>query len=280
MVGMAGTGFVLLGRADFGSRLFGSTLVAFALAGLATPALADQLIDVDDNARVHCTVAARELTRISLVNDSFASVSKTEASDPRDDFSVVNEPTRGDIYISLPSDFRPRTLSFFGTSKKGFVYKFACDVSRVEAQQVFLDNPAARVARAGAAKLDAEIDEDAPDQDEVAVRLIQAMAAQQMAPGFRLSRSTLAPVRLGDLSVQMISEYEGLDLVGRAIRIENLSSKPIELSEARVAPVGAQAVSIGNTKLAGRQATMAYVIVANLKRPQAGSVDRRDEGER
>src|SRR3546814_14807306 len=61
--------------------------------------------------------------RISLVEDEFASVSKISTGNPQDDFSVVNEPVRGDIYLSVPEGFARPALSFFATSKRGYVYK-------------------------------------------------------------------------------------------------------------------------------------------------------------
>ena len=116
-----------------------------------------------------------------------------------------------------------------------------------------------RVARAKAEKTD-ESDVEAPDADETAVRLIQAMASQEVVPGYRMRRSALVPVQAGDLTVQLVAEYEGQDVVGRIVRIENGSAAPVEISEARIAPTDAIAVSIANPKLAPRQATSAYVV--------------------
>ncbi|MGT2516613.1 TraK domain-containing protein [Sphingomonas panni] len=84
----------------------------------------------------------QDLTRISLVQDEFASVSKINTGNPNDDFSVVNEPVRGDIYLSVPDGYARTMLSFFATSKRGYVYKFACRITGNEAAQVFLSNPA------------------------------------------------------------------------------------------------------------------------------------------
>ena len=256
-------GALMLSRLEWGPRFVGLGLCAIGFGLVPAPAFADQVVEAGDNARIDCTVAAQELTRVSLVDDQFASVSKTEAGDPRDDFSVVNEPTRGDIYISVPAGFRPKALSFFGTSKKGFVYKFACKVEKTEAQQIFVANHAAQ-QKVEASAPPADSDE-APDNDEVAVRLIQGMAGQKAVPGFHMTRSALAPVKSGSLSVQLIAEYKGLDLTGRVIRIENLSEKAVDLSEGAIAPAGAVAVNISTTKLAPHAATGAYVVMAGAR---------------
>ncbi len=51
-----------------------SFLIAALLAG--SPVYADEFRQAADNGRVDCTVSKRELTRISLIGDQFASVSK------------------------------------------------------------------------------------------------------------------------------------------------------------------------------------------------------------
>ena len=129
-------GVVLLARPfDIGGRAIGGGLVAVSLLFLARPALADQTLMASDNSRIDCVASARDLTRISLVGDEIASVSKLQTGNPTEDFSVVNEPVRGDIYVSVPEGYSPKLLSFFATSKKGYVYKFACRLVGNEAQR-------------------------------------------------------------------------------------------------------------------------------------------------
>src|SRR3546814_6941108 len=96
---------------------------------------------VEDNSRVACVASEKDLTRISLIGDEFASVSKVQPTNPLDDFSVVNEPTRGHIYLSVPEGFRLNVLSFFGTTKKGYVYKFGCRIEALVYKQIFVSDP-------------------------------------------------------------------------------------------------------------------------------------------
>ena len=257
---------VMMTYSDMANRSLGAGLIAAGLMLTAAPAHADQALTAEDNAGIDCIASSKDLTRISLVGDEFASVSKAAVANPLEDFNVVNEPTRGDIYVGVPSQFKRTSFSFFGTSKKGFVYKFTCRLEAIEAQQIFITNPHVAALALGekpgpGANAD---DAEAPDQDETAIRLVQGMASGAVVPGFRMERAGLLPVRSGDLSVQLVSEYHGLDLTGRIVRIENLGSKPALLSEAMVAPKGAVAVSIANARLASRQATAVYVVT--LKR--------------
>ena len=171
-----GAGGVLISARSI-DRLHRAFGVAMIGAAFLVPqiARADETVMVEDNSRVACVASEKDLTRISLIGDEFASVSKVQPTNPLDDFSVVNEPTRGDIYLSIPEGFRPKILSFFGTTKKGYVYKFGCRIEAIEAQQIFVSNPVAL------AKVETADDSDveAPDADETAVRLIQAMASQE-----------------------------------------------------------------------------------------------------
>jgi conjugal transfer pilus assembly protein TraK len=255
-IGAAAAGAVLLSRVHcFCQRVIGASLVAVAAVTLAGPAYADQTIMASDSAQVDCTASARDLTRISLVEDEFASVSKISTGNPHDDFSVVNEPVRGDIYLSVPDGFARPALSFFATSKRGYVYKFVCRIAGDQAAQVFISNPAIaseRTAQNGPA--------EKPGPQDAAVELVQAMYANAVADGYEMRQRALRPVYVGDLKVQMIAEYRGADLSGKVLRIENKGASPVELTEAMVAPASALAVSIADPRLAPGKVTTAYLV--------------------
>jgi len=119
--------------------LCASTMLAFSGSGAQA---ADQFKQAADGASIECAVSARELTRFALIDDQFASVSKISTGTPYNDFAVTNEPLRGDIYVSVPETYAARSISFFATTKKGFVYKVSCQVEPVPAVQVFITNPA------------------------------------------------------------------------------------------------------------------------------------------
>lgn len=258
-IGSAATGAALLSRPCVGHRTIGASLLLFAAALLVPSAWADQNIVAVDSAQVDCQASAKDLTRISLVEDEFASVSKISTGNSTDDFSVVNEPVRGDIYLSVPDGFKRPMLSFFGTSKRGYVYKFACRIAGDQAVQLFVTNPA--IAREKAAE--AERPDTAPEPQEAAVQLMQAMYAGGATAGYDMLERSLRPVYVGDLKVQMIAEYRGADLTGKVLRIENKGRAPIELNEATVAPASALAVSIAEPKLAPGKVTTAYLVSQN-----------------
>lgn len=257
-IGSAATGAAFLSRTCHLSRCIGASLVAVAVLMVAEPAWADQTIMASDSAQVDCAASAKDLTRISLVEDAFASVSKISTGSPQDDFSVVNEPVRGDIYLSVPEGFGRPALSFFATSKRGYVYKFVCRIAGDQAAQVFISNPA--IAKE-------KVAENAPavkiGPQDAAVELVQAMYGNGVVDGYEMRQRALKPVFVGDLKVQMIAEYRGSDLTGKVLRIENRSDAPIELTEATVAPASALAVSIAEPKLAPGKVTTAYLVSQN-----------------
>ena len=231
-------------------------LASLLALGSAPNAYADEFRQAADNARIDCTVSKRELTRIALIGDQFASVSKISSGYPYSDFAVSNEPVRGDIYLSVPETFAADRLSFFATTKKGYVYKFACTIAAIDAQQVFVTNPALSTSEASAWE-----EQSAPQI--AAVRLIQAMATQGVVEGFTVRQASDAAVRVGDLELQLIAEYRGAALLGKTIRLANRGARPVALSEADFAPRDALAVSLGTATLAPGAATTALVVTTN-----------------
>ena len=238
---------------DIVLKPLGCSLIGAALTLIVPPAGADQYRQAADNAEVACTVSSRELTRISLIGDAFASVSKITTGYPYNDFTVTNEPVRGDIYLSVPEGFAAGRLSFFATTRKGFVYKFACSVGGPDAEQVFVSNP-------GIAADQAQVWEGRSSPRDAAIRLIQAMAADRAPDGYQLRQVAAAPTRVGDLSIRLIAEYRGATLTGKVIRIDNPSTRPVAIDPAQVTPAGALAISIGAGQLAPRGATTVYVV--------------------
>lgn len=259
VIGCAATGAVFLGRIQcIASRACGTGLLVAAMLVMAPSAWADQTIMASDSAQVDCIASARDLTRISLVEDAFASVSKISTGDPQDDFSVVNEPVRGDIYLSVPDGFGRGALSFFGTSKRGYVYKFVCRINGDQALQIFVSNPAIATDKAA---------ENGPPEklgtQDAAVELVQAMYSNTLANGYEMRQRALRPVYVGTLKVQMIAEYQGVELTGKVLRIENKGDQSVELTEATIAPGSALAISIVERKLAPGKVTTAYLVSRN-----------------
>lgn len=256
-IGGAAIGAALTSRINcIASRGVGIVVLCASLLSLATPAWADQTIVAADSAQVDCQASAKDLTRISLIEDEFASVSKISTGNPVDDFSVVNEPVRGDIYLSVPDGFSRSALSFFGTSKRGYVYKFVCRIAGDQAAQIFVSNPAIAKDQAAESAPGGRM----PGPQDAALELVRAMYGNGVIDGFEMRQRSLKPVYVGSLKVQMIAEYRGSDLIGRVLRVENAGAGAIELTETMLAPRSALAVSIAEPRLGPGKVTTAYLV--------------------
>lgn len=235
------------------NRMVGGTLIGFGMFICATPAWADETLVASDNSAVNCTISQKGLTRISLKDDRFSSVSKMTTGIDTEDFGVVNEPTRGDIYISIPDGYTRQDVSFFGTSGKGFTYKFDCRVSGDKAQQVFVENRDIRKEAPAEVALRAS-------PTDTSLALVQAMYAGQSLDGFEVRAPSLDPVMVGELKVQMITEYRGMELTGRMLRIENRGKAAVQLDGQVIAPSNAVAVSVSQPALKPGEATTAFIV--------------------
>ncbi len=240
-------------RSDPGYCLTGFGLLALALAPV--PAQADQFVEAADNATIDCELSRGELTRIALIDDGFANVSKIASGYPYNDFEVTHEPVRGDIYISVPTQYASDRVSFFATSTAGFVYRFACRLGGEEASQLFITNPAL-------ARREATDWEGRTSPDETAVRLIEAMASDAVLPGFAARAELSRPRRTGTIEVQQVAEYLGDALIGQRFTLRNLGAEPIALGDEREAPAGALAFAYGRDVLAPGEVTSAFLVFA------------------
>ena len=258
---LLGTGFASLSlgvtrRPDTGFKALGGALVALSFCLFASPAHADQFVEAADGARIDCKLSRNELTRISLIGDAFSSVSKIATGYPYNDFGVTHEPLRGDIYISVPPSFAANSLSFFATSKEGFVYKFACQTEPVEAHQLFITNPALGSDTG-------EITEDGPDRDEVIIGLIKAMASDSALPGYRIRQMMERPAKVGDIEVQLIAEYRGGQFTGQQLTLRNRGKNTLQIDEHDLAPKSARAVAIAADSLEPGAITTAFLVKSN-----------------
>lgn len=238
---------------DTGFKTIGATLLITALSLSASPALADQFVEAADNAKIDCTLSRDELTRIALVGDEFSSVSKMASGYPYNDFGVTHEPVRGDIYISVPPSFASDSVSFFATSKQGFVYKFACRTAAVEAHQLFITNPAL-------AKPEAETWENERNEEQTIIALVKAMAEGAVPPGYSVHQQMMRPVRTGSIEVQLIAEYRGANYNAQQFILTNRGKIAVELNEEELAPKSARAISFAQNTLKAGTSTSAFVV--------------------
>ena len=234
-------------------------LVAFATF-LAAPsaAHADQHVPVSDGGEVQCYLAAKGITRISLVGDAFASSVRRPVGEGQSDISVQSEPTRGDIYVSVPDGFPGASLSFFAISRKGFTYKFRCTLTQTDAQQIFVENPA--TGNGNDARSAAQV-------WEAPILLMKAMAARLPLTGYVVTNANTKPVQVGTLQVVSQAIYDGPDMVGKVLQISNVGTKDTDVSESDLSPPNALLASVTHPHLRPHEATEAFVVMRTTPAP-------------
>jgi conjugal transfer pilus assembly protein TraK len=146
-------------------------------------------------------------------------------------------------------------VSFFATSKAGYVYKFACRLGGEEATQLFITNPA--LAKAAATEWETET-----GPEDAAIRLIEAMASDAVLPGFTARAELSAPRRTGGIEVQLVAEYQGDELTGQRFLVRNLGQESLALGSEREGAAGALAFAYGRDALAPGEATSAFLVFA------------------
>lgn len=235
------------------------SLMALAAAMLSPIiALADQHVPVSDGGEVQCYLAAKGVTRISLVGDAFAASVRRPVGDGAADITVQSEPTRGDIYVSVPDGFPNGAVSFFAISRKGFTYKFRCTLTPTDAQQIFVENPA---STGGADTRSAAQVWEAP------VLLLKAMTAKLPLTGYVVTNSEAKATRVGPLQVLSQATYDGPDMLGKVLQITNLGPKDIDVSEADLSPPNALLASVTHPHLRPHEVTEAFVVMRATSAP-------------
>lgn len=231
-------------------------VLATAMMAAATPAHADQFIEAADGSAIDCVLARGALTRIALIADGFANVSKMASGYPYNDFEVTHEPVRGDIYVSVPVQYASNRVGFFATSTAGYVYKFACRIEGDEAGQLFVTNPA--LAKAAPGNEPGAI----LTRDEAAIRLIEAMASDGVLPDFRIRAELSRLRRTGSLEVQQVAAYGGPELTGLVFILRNTGTVPLDLAGTTDTPAGALAFAYARDVLAPGESARAFLVFA------------------
>ena len=254
---MAGAGLGSLCLASTSPKVAPLKALGLAAIGfaLASPAHADQLFNAGDNSRIVCSLARNDLNRISLVGDSFANVSKISGG-PYGDIIITHEPVRGDLYLSVPPHFASERVTFFATTRAGYVYQFTCLLGSAETQQIFIANPALK-APEPLEQVEADL-----SPDDAPLALIGAMASEGTLSGYAIERAEQAPQRRSGLELQQLARYDGSSFTGLQYRLTNIGKKPIDLDRWADAPLGALAYSFSAAVLKPGQSADAYLVFA------------------
>ena len=218
----------------------------FILSGLAAicvaaaPATAQQLLDASDGGVITGYVSSTGVTRLSFVGDAASSVQMGQGGDGPG-FSLVHEPSKGDLYLTLTRDprrgERASAASFFVTTRAGFTYQVELAAREVPSTQIQIRNPEIALKAAQAA--------EATDPRETRiVTLTRAMWSGFTLDGYRIERPYQRERVAGSFRLVVSAIYEGRDLTGRVLTIRNTTPGSTEVDEALFMAPGVLSVTL------------------------------------
>jgi len=219
----------------------------------ASPAFADQFVEAADNAKIDCVLSRGELTRIALIDDGFANVSKIASTYPYNDFTVTHEPVRGDIYISVPPAICRRPGQLLRYEQGGLTSAVRVPDGRPRGEPDLRHQPGAedpRGRRLGAGGRSGR-GGDPPDRGH---------GRDAVLPGFTARAELGLPRKTGGIEVQLVAEYSGAELVGQRLALRNLGKEPLDLAADREGPAGTIAFAYGRNGLRPGETTSAFLV--------------------
>ena len=213
--------------------------LAFAAAMIA-PADAQQLLEASDGQVISGYVSATGVTRLSFVGDAAASIQMGQGGDGPG-FSIVHEPAKGDLYLTLVRDprrgERASAASFFVTTREGFTYQVELAAREVPSTQISIRNPEIALKAAQA--------KTASDPQEVRiVTLTRAMWSGLTIDGYGIERPYQRERAAGSLRMSVSAVYEGRDLTGRVLTVRNNTPGAVSVDEALFMAPGVLSVTL------------------------------------
>ncbi|MEL7541370.1 MAG: type-F conjugative transfer system secretin TraK, partial [Pseudomonadota bacterium] len=215
-----------------------SSLAAIAIC--ASPASAQQLLEATDGQVITGYVSTTGVTRLSFVGDGAASVQMSQGGDGPG-FSIVYEPAKGDLYLTLARVPRPgeraSAASFFVTTREGFTYQLELSAREVPSTQISVRNPEITLK---AAKARASSD---PKETRI-VTLTRAMWSGWTVDGYQIERPFQRERAAGSLRLSVGAVYKGRDLTGRILNVRNSTPGMVSIDEALFMAPGVLSVTL------------------------------------
>ncbi len=140
-------------------------------------ALAQQIVEVEDDGDAYALISKKEITRISVEDDRILKVANGDIP-----YSITHDPDKGDLYLRPQSVTIVRPVNMFVTTEKGFTYKVILEPQDIPSAHILLTNFAAVAQAAKAKELDPLVLQ-APVHEAIVI-LIRAMATGGVIEGF------------------------------------------------------------------------------------------------
>ncbi len=223
--------------------------IALALS-LASPALALQVRDAGDNARITAVVAAGEISRITIEGDRARMVNGDPAVD------ITHDEITGDVYLKAKAPPLTKPLNLFVATEKGFTYQLLLTPKMVPSEQILIRNGNAAAGPAQAMEWESRT----PFFQSLIAVMKATVGAGPLPAGYRREKRTGFEERMGPLTIKPLHTVTGSALQGAAVEIRNATSDSLVLSEKALFEPGHAAIYLPRRILGPGESVRAYVV--------------------
>lgn len=219
-----------------------------------------------ENGRFEATVAASQMSRLSIEGEKIASVRKVEDPDGPA-FMVEPEPATGDVYVAFDGDVVGRSFTAFLVTESGKTVQALLRPVPGEGRTVLVrlaggsaaaSTPQSPSSRAGAAE--GPRAERPPAYTEAITALMRLMFNGEAPAG--VERTTLLPARrkAGPFELAESETWAVMNLRGRVVVVTNITEADQSLAPAALLVGPVMAVGVTHERLAPGESARVFLV--------------------
>lgn len=185
---------------------------------LSFPAYALQVRQAKDNQTISAKISAKELSRIFVTSDRIQATRGINGA-----YEIIKDDTQGMIFIKPSPYYANRPFNLFITTEIGRTYNLLLVPTDIPAETIEIK------PKSPAIKIASKWEKNAPYVDKL-IQLINAMVNEVEPQGYAVSEAATKPIKVKDISMELIAVYRGSQLQGEIWCIKNISRNTIHLS--------------------------------------------------
>ena len=185
---------------------------------LSLPSYAVQVRPAKDNQTISAKISAKELSRIFVTGDRIQATRGINGA-----YEIIKDDKQGMIFIKPSPYYASRPFNLFITTEIGRTYNLLLVPTDIPAETIEIK------PKSPAIKIASKWEKNSPYVDKL-IQLINAMVNELEPEGYAVSEVTTNPIRVKDISMQLVSVYRGSHLQGEVWCIKNISRHTIYLS--------------------------------------------------
>jgi hypothetical protein len=237
-------------------------LLAGAASLAASVALAEPIIATGD--RFEASVAATQMSRLSIEGEKIASVRKVE--DPEGpSFMVEPEPATGDVYVAFDGDVVGRSFTVFLVTESGRTVQALLRPSPGEGRTVHVRlaggfAPASSQSPPKVGGAEGPRAERTPAYTEAISALMRLMFNGEAPPGIERTPVRSAPRKAGPFRLAETETWAVMNLRGRVVSVTNADAAEQVLDAEALLVGGVLAVGVTHDRLAPGEQARIFIV--------------------